>query len=218
MTQTRRRRRTGAYAKGVAKREEILKSALQVVAREGYRGASVQEIADAVGLSQAGLLHYFESKDELFTEILRARDTMDREAFHPDPKDPRDMRYLRERYLHVFRRNAGVPGLVQLFSRLAVDAADPQHAAHGFFLHRGEVLRQGLAEIIAEAQSEGAVTDAVPAETFARVILAVSDGVQLQWMLDPSTDMPAVIEALFAVLAPSVAPQVADEAQAAPTS
>ncbi|HYP72739.1 MAG TPA: TetR family transcriptional regulator, partial [Microbacterium sp.] len=40
----------GAYAKGVAKREEILTRALQVIAREGYRGASVKEIAEAVGL------------------------------------------------------------------------------------------------------------------------------------------------------------------------
>src|SRR6187402_3711968 len=69
--------RRGSYAKGVAKREEILERALEVIAREGYRGASVKELADAVGLSQAGLLHYFDSKEELFTEILRKRDEVD---------------------------------------------------------------------------------------------------------------------------------------------
>ena len=69
--------RRGSYAKGVAKREEILTRALDVIAREGYRGASVKELADAVGLSQAGLLHYFDSKEELFTEILRKRDELD---------------------------------------------------------------------------------------------------------------------------------------------
>ena len=67
----------GSYAKGVAKREEILATALEVIAREGYRGASVKVLAEAVGLSQAGLLHYFDSKDELFTEILRKRDDLD---------------------------------------------------------------------------------------------------------------------------------------------
>ena len=69
--------RRGSYAKGVAKREEILTRALDVIAREGYRGASIKELADAVGLSQAGLLHYFGSKEELFTEILRKRDELD---------------------------------------------------------------------------------------------------------------------------------------------
>ncbi|HEY5230670.1 MAG TPA: helix-turn-helix domain-containing protein, partial [Galbitalea sp.] len=56
----------GSYAKGVAKREEILRTALEVFARQGYRGTSLRELADAVNLSQAGLLHYFDSKEELF--------------------------------------------------------------------------------------------------------------------------------------------------------
>ena len=67
----------GSYAKGVAKRTEILDTALDVVARNGFRGTSVKELADSVGLSQAGLLHYFDSKDELFTAILRRRDEVD---------------------------------------------------------------------------------------------------------------------------------------------
>ena len=75
--------RRGSYAKGVAKREEILERALEVIAREGYRGASVKELAEAVGLSQAGLLHYFDSKEELFTEILRKRDEVDMPHYGP---------------------------------------------------------------------------------------------------------------------------------------
>src|SRR5690606_19486752 len=67
----------GSYAKGVAKREEILTRALEVIAREGYRRASVKELAESVGLSQAGLLHYFGTKDELFVDILRKRDEVD---------------------------------------------------------------------------------------------------------------------------------------------
>ena len=66
--------RRGPYAKGKAKRAEILDVALEVIAREGYTGATVKELADAVGLSQNGLLHYFGSKDALFAEILRRRD------------------------------------------------------------------------------------------------------------------------------------------------
>lgn len=64
----------GTYLKGVAKREEILEKALDVIGREGIRGASVKEIADAVHLSPAGILHHFGTKEELFTEILRKRE------------------------------------------------------------------------------------------------------------------------------------------------
>src|SRR4051812_19943354 len=66
----------GPYAKGKAKRAEILDVALEVIADDGYSAATVKNLADAVGLSQNGLLHYFGSKDALFAEILRRRDEL----------------------------------------------------------------------------------------------------------------------------------------------
>src|SRR6478736_6791304 len=87
-----RKERRGSYAKGVAKREEILERALDVIAAEGYRGASVKVLADAVGLSQAGLLHYFDSKEELFTEILRKRDELDLAQYGLAPGELPDVR------------------------------------------------------------------------------------------------------------------------------
>ncbi|WP_345800570.1 TetR/AcrR family transcriptional regulator [Microbacterium sp. AZCO] len=191
----------GSYAKGVAKREEILERALDVIAREGYRGASVKELADAVGLSQAGLLHYFDSKEELFTEILRKRDEVDSRQFAPMPTTA-DPETLRTGFVGIIRHNAEVPGLVQLFSRMAVDAADPQHPAHKYFLERGDNLRVTFVEALGELQRRGELTDAVDAETLARIFQAVSDGMQLQWMQDPSLDMAATVSALFDALDP----------------
>jgi len=202
--------RRGSYAKGVAKREEILTRALDVVAREGYRGASVKELADAVGLSQAGLLHYFDSKEELFTEILRKRDEVDSAEQGLDgdlehglrAPDDRQLPDIRSGYLQVIRHNADVPGLVHLFARLSVDAADPEHPAHQFFLTRGEHLRAYFAAGIAAAQASGEITDRVGADTLARVFQAVADGMQLQWMLEPDLDMAATVGALFDLLTP----------------
>jgi AcrR family transcriptional regulator len=198
--------RRGSYAKGVAKREEILTRALEVIAREGYRGASVKELADAVGLSQAGLLHYFEGKEELFTEILRKRDERDSadmglDAATASPEAaPADLRELRDGYVGIVRHNAEVPGLVQLFARLSVDAADPEHPAHRFFVERGETLRGYFAAAIAAGQESGEITDRIDPATLARVFQAVADGLQLQWMQQPDVDMAATIDALFELL------------------
>lgn len=193
-------RRRGSYAKGIAKREEILERALDVVAREGYRGASVKELADAVGLSQAGLLHYFDSKEELFTDILRKRDEVDARQFgrldqRPGPDE------MRDGFLTVIRHNSEVPGLVQLFSRMAVDAADPAHPAHRYFLDRGADLREAFAASLRELQDRGEVSETVDADVLARILQAVADGLQLQWMLDPDVDMAATVAALFDALA-----------------
>jgi AcrR family transcriptional regulator len=194
----------GSYAKGVAKREEILERALEVIAREGYRGASVKELADAVDLSQAGLLHYFDSKEDLFTEILRKRDEVDARQFG-DPADAEivvNPDTLREGFVGIVRHNAEVPGLVQLFSRMAVDAADPQHPAHKYFLERGANLRSTFIAALHEQQVRGQLSDRIDAEALARIFQAVADGLQLQWMQDPEIDMAAHVEALFDVLDP----------------
>ncbi|MET0734732.1 MAG: helix-turn-helix domain-containing protein [Microbacterium sp.] len=191
--------RRGSYAKGVAKREEILERALEVIAREGYRGASVKELADAVGLSQAGLLHYFDSKEDLFTEILRKRDEIDVEHFGLAAGAIPD---VRTGFVEIIRHNSEVPGVVQLFSRMAVDAADPEHPAHRFFLTRGDNLRSTFIEALAVKQAAGELTDRIDPETLARILQAAADGLQVQWMLDPSFDMADMVAALFDALDP----------------
>jgi AcrR family transcriptional regulator len=195
--------RRGSYAKGVAKREEILERALEVVAREGYRGASVKEIAEAVGLSQAGLLHYFDSKEELFTEILRKRDEVDSVYYAPATAEGTPSGDLRRGYLGIIGHNSDVPGLVQLFTRLSVDAADPQHPAHKYFIDRNDTLREVFAQALAQGQANGTIDDRVDPATLARIFQAVADGLQIQWMLDPEVDMAATVSALFDALTPA---------------
>ncbi|HET8989461.1 MAG TPA: TetR/AcrR family transcriptional regulator [Humibacillus sp.] len=184
----------GAYAKGVAKREEILDAALAVIARNGYQRTSVRDIAQAAGLSQAGLLHYFSSKEALFAEILRRRDEVDRERMPVDP----DARV--EGLIDIVRHNADVPGLVQLYAQLSTEASHPDHAAHDFFRHRYALLRSQLGEAVLAAQGRGELSRSLDAEVVATILLASADGLQTQWMLEPELDMAHQLEHLWAAL------------------
>lgn len=186
--------RRGSYAKGVARREEILDSALDVIGRKGYQNASLKEIADVVGVTPAALLHYFGSKEELFTAVLRRRD--ERDGMDPSLGDLVDPR---SGLIEVIRHNTEVPGLVALFSRLAVDAADPQHPAHEYFLDRSTQLRDAVTRSL---QSDPNHTPALDPETMSRVIQAAADGLQLQWLIDPTVDMAGIVERLVDALNP----------------
>ncbi|MGY1717536.1 MULTISPECIES: TetR/AcrR family transcriptional regulator [unclassified Blastococcus] len=50
--------------------EGILDHAAALFARRGFAKTSVQDVADAVGLSKAGLLHHFPSKEALHAAVL----------------------------------------------------------------------------------------------------------------------------------------------------
>ncbi len=51
-------------------RATILEAALEVFSQHGFRGATVDQIANAAGLSKPNLLYYFPSKDAIFTALL----------------------------------------------------------------------------------------------------------------------------------------------------
>jgi AcrR family transcriptional regulator len=53
-----------------AKLREICRIAARVFYEKGYDGASMQDIAKAVGLTKAGLYHHVGSKDNLLFEIM----------------------------------------------------------------------------------------------------------------------------------------------------
>ncbi|GAC1581957.1 MAG: hypothetical protein NVS3B18_15500 [Candidatus Dormibacteria bacterium] len=69
------RRRAAARAEGgeayAERRREIIAAAAEVFGEKGYRGASLAEIAEAVGSDRASLYYYIRSKEEAFHEIVR---------------------------------------------------------------------------------------------------------------------------------------------------
>lgn len=180
--------RRGSYAKGIAKREEILTTALGLVASQGFRRTSIKDIADAVGLTQAGLLHYFDSKDELWVEILRRRDEVDlAQDWHAD--DPGSLLSA------IVRHNTEVPGLVQMFVNLSAAAAtDAEHPAHEYFRERYERSRRDFTADFRQMQEDGRLRRDIDPEQLSSVLLAISDGMQIQWLYDPSRDMAEHVE------------------------
>ena len=183
----------GSYAKGLAKREEILTTALEVFAERGYRRASLREIAEAVGLSQAGLLHHFSSKEELFAEVLHKRDEADMDST-ADAGDPF------QGLVDAMRHNAEVPGLVHLYATISAEAADESHPGHEYFVERYRFFIDQLARYIASEQLSGRLDPTLDAREVARLVIAVADGMQVQWMLDDTADMASSVEYLWALV------------------
>ena len=186
----------GPYSKGIAKRAEILDAALTTIAEHGYSGATVKELAEAVGLSQNGLLHYFGSKDALFAAIVKHRDERDSSVYDGIPPGE-DFGASVGDFIH---HNAQVPGLVQLYARLSNEATEPEHTAHEFFRDRCSVIRERSATLFQELIDAGKIRADLDPDALAVILTALNDGLQTQWMYDPDLEMPHYVQVFLDLL------------------
>jgi AcrR family transcriptional regulator len=180
------------YAKGVSKREEILRSALEVFAQKGYLKTSIRDLAEAANLSQAGLLHYFGSKEELLVAIIARREELNVAAgVEHDPLD---------HFFAVIRKNVDVPGHGHLFATMSTAAIAEDHPAHEFFVERYRNARERLIGSLRQRQEEGALAPDVDVTVLASVLIGAADGLQVQWLVDDTVDMPAAVEYLWSLI------------------
>lgn len=173
----------------------MLQKALEVIDAEGYAAASVTRIAEAAGISKTGLLHHFGSKENLFTEVLRMRDELDDSHFQGPGLT---LTESEDAYLDLVARNSKIPGLVELFTRLSVEATDPDHPAREFFLRRNAELGQRIADRAAESMKDRQL-DAIDPDMVALLLLAATDGLQSRWLLNPEIDMKEALATLFRI-------------------
>jgi AcrR family transcriptional regulator len=169
----------GPYAKTAERRRTILATALEVFAESGFRGASIREIANRVGMTDTGVVHHFGGKGNLLLEVVKQKEDEDAGAID----DP----YLRD----LVAKNGTRSGTVRLFTTLSAEATDPEHPAHDHFVARYERVRAIAAERLATESAEGQIPPTIDPNLAARLMLAVMDGLQIQWLLDPTLEMDA---------------------------
>jgi len=199
----------GGTRKGAAKREEIVRVALDVFAAVDDEGASLREVARRCGTSTAGILYYFGSKEELLVEVLRSRDTLPPEDPHA-PSSPygRGLEADGATYHETVRDNMSNPGLVALFVAMASKARDTDHPASPFFVERYERLRRILTSYTSSfgLRPRNGLTH----EQAAVIAISLIDGVQLQWLADESIDMVSVIDTGLSTLYDPPVPEEPD--------
>lgn len=193
----------GTYAKTAARREEILGTALSIIAENGYSKATLKEVAEAVGLSQMGVLHHFGSKEELFVAVLQRRDarSLNNQSFEDIITPAAISNFMRDQDMHVddafrqvTRENSATPGLIQLFTRLLAEATESDHSAHDYFQQRIELLKKFIRGAVEDEKAHGYIDKDVDADKVAVSFIALMDGLQTLWLYNPEINMEEHIE------------------------
>ncbi len=189
-------RSRGRYAKGVARRQEILDRAIEVFAQRGSSRTSLRAIAQEVGVTHAALTHYFGSLDELLVAVYREAAARGDETEKADATPAESMRI-------AAAENREIPGMVELYSTLVASALGAAHpAAHAYVTERFASLRTGLTAEVEALQESGRIRSDIDPQLAAALIIAASDGLQTQWLLEPSVDHEAALALLDRLLAP----------------
>jgi AcrR family transcriptional regulator len=179
MTTTARKPR-GPYGKTAARRQEIVAAAVEVFGTVGYNKGSLREVAELVGISQAGLLHHFPSKEHLLEAVLTWRDD-DARALMGDPF-PTGVDLLRG-MVELARFNAQRPQLIELHVIVSGEGSSAEHPLHDYFVRRYEYVFDLLKAAFDEAAQRGELRPGVDSAVSARAVIALLDGLQLQWLL-----------------------------------
>jgi len=183
------------------RRQQILAAAAQAFSETGFHGTSLADVATRVGVSQPGLLHHYPNKQALILAVLGERDDEDSRYLESTfrESDPSVVDWLTA----LCRRNAHRPELVQLYTVTAAESLDPAHPAHEFFQTRYQRIRTVLAQRIELDQQKGRLDPALDPGGLAAELVALMDGLQLQWLMRPPVDMCALLEQSLQRLVPA---------------
>ncbi|HEY0186921.1 MAG TPA: TetR/AcrR family transcriptional regulator [Cellulomonas sp.] len=176
------------------RRAQILQVSARLIAEHGFYGISLQNVADAVGITQAGLLHYVRNKDGLLEMLVEQQydrqgtptdfvASGDPAATHPGgPSFPAYCRYLVD-------FNSRRPELMKLYMVLSAEAASPAHPAHDYFATRPTAVWQYYQQTPWRLPpSVGSFEDI---QDLVELSLEAMDGIQVRVFRRPAIDMNA---------------------------
>ena len=204
------------------KRARILNEAVVLFGEHGYAGTSLADIANAADISKAGLLHHFSSKDELFCKVLERRDREDALSILVESPagegdtveapvdtignlDTLDVAgasdldgnpwALLERYIELLERNVAHRDLTAMYTATAVSVLDAEHPAHRWMANHLNSAVERFESSFEAGKTAGLVDPKMPSRLVARSLVALIDGLQLQWLCS-TTPGTAAAEAL----------------------
>ena len=151
----RKRRKRGTEAK-VTKRVEILKAAASAFRRLGYHGATVEEIAKALGMKKGNLYYYFRSKEDILfachqyslDQLIAILDAVQQSDLSPDVK----LRCLIVAFVQTILDELHGTALL-----LALDALSPAHLRA--VVARRDHFDRGIRDVLSEGIRAGVFAD-----------------------------------------------------------
>lgn len=186
-------------AKGEDRKQRILAVAQRLLTRNGWRSTTLAQIAGEAGVTPAGLLHHFSSKEQLLHAVLDVRDADD--DAHADRAGD-----LISEISAVADRFYRSPELIGTYAVLLAENVDPDAPLHDRLVARYQSAGDIIAELIRRGQRAGQFRMDMDVTVKAVQILAFISGMETTWLLNPSIPLTEVFKEYAESLARDMAP------------
>jgi AcrR family transcriptional regulator len=177
----------GPYKRGIERRRLVVATATEVFGENGFRGGTLQQVADKVGGTPAAVLKLFGTKEKLLIAVLEHWGTETAKIVLGGT--------VENAYLDGFNRlmsyHVAHKGLLQLYTTMAAEASSPEHPAYEFMTNRYRTTLEQMRDRFRRASEAGhlvAMTEEDIAHE-AEYLLAVLDGLEIQFLLNPAFDL-----------------------------
>lgn len=162
------------------RRAQIVEEAIRLLGQRGYNGFTIHALAERCGISNAGLLYYFGSKDQLLLALLDELERRDAEAFVDVAKDASSgeatsetAEALRRLLRMMAERFSGNAERGRLQVVLLAEAMDSSHPAHEWFGRQMAAAEQAIERLVSPWSDD-------PGST-ARQLVALMVGLAISW-------------------------------------
>jgi AcrR family transcriptional regulator len=187
-------------------RARILSVAYGIFAERGYEGASLERVAEAAGFSKGAVYSNFASKDELFYELLAAKIDERAGAIREAVKRPGaegGVDAARRAGELLRGQGAADPAWQALFIEFWLRCVRNE-ALRAKFTEKRRAMRAGIAGIFLEvAAADGLPLSRDEAMSLATTVLALSNGLGIEGLIDPEAVSPALFgEVLARIVGP----------------
>ena len=173
-----------AEARKTARRRQLIRAAWRCAATKGYRDMTVDDVCAEAKLSKGAFYGYFGQKRDLLVALLED-DAADLEAtLEQHDSTPTPMLAKLKAYARSVLERSEEPGRAQLRADLWTAMLTEKEVAAAFaesVQRRRERLRSWIEQAIADGEIEE-----IPANAFASILLALSDGLMLHASVAPT--------------------------------
>ena len=95
-------------------------------------------------------------------------------------------------WMRLLRYNLAHKGHVDLYATLSAEATSEDHPAHEYFKDRFAFVSGITEKAFTVLKADGRLNPGISPHSAARIFIAISDGLQMQWLMDPSIDTYAL--------------------------